>query len=156
MLGGIAVKCPYCGHSETRVVDSRESEDVTRRRRSCEKCTKRWTTYERVESAPLYVIKKDGTRELFDAEKIRKGFLLSCQKRPISIEQINTLVSKIEAKARSGNTPEVPSKSLGEEVMKQLKRLDHVAYVRFASVYHEFTDVRDFKKEIQALGKKER
>ncbi len=148
------MKCTYCGHSETKVIDSRESDDVTRRRRECLKCTKRFTTYERVDSAPMYVIKKSGVRELFDIEKIRKGLVRACEKRPVSIEQINAVVTRIENKVRNANSPEVSTKFLGEEVMKQLKKLDKVAYVRFASVYREFADVSDFKKEIQDLLKK--
>ena len=147
------MKCHYCGHEETKVVDSREYEEGTKRRRECLKCTKRFTTQEKAESAPLYVLKKDGCREVFDAEKLRKGLVRACEKRPVTIETINELVNKIENKIRQGDCAEVSSRFLGEEVVKTLKKTDKVAYVRFASVYREFEDVRDFKKEIQELGK---
>ena len=147
------MKCHYCGHEETKVIDSREHEVGTKRRRECLKCTKRFTTQEKVESAPLYVLKKDGRREEFDAEKVRKGLIRACEKRPVTIETINEIVGKIENKIRQGDRTEILSRFLGEEIVKQLKKIDKVAYVRFASVYREFTDVQDFKKEIQELGK---
>jgi len=147
------MKCTFCGHSETKVVDSRESEDITRRRRECLKCEKRFTTYERPESIQLYIIKKDNRRELFDREKLKKGLLKACEKRPIPIEKIESVVNKVEAKLRTLDAKEIKSKSLGEEVAKHLKQLDKVAYIRFASVYREFADIEDFKKEIQGLKK---
>lgn len=150
------MKCTFCSHTETKVVDSRESEDITRRRRECLNCEKRFTTYERPEALQIYVIKKGNNRELFDREKLKKGISRACEKRPISIDKIDSAVNKIEAKLRSLDTNEIHSKSLGEEVMKQLKQLDKVAYIRFASVYREFTDIGDFKKEIQTLLKKNR
>ncbi|MBS3152671.1 transcriptional regulator NrdR [Candidatus Woesearchaeota archaeon] len=148
------MKCIFCSHTETKVVDSRESEDITRRRRECLKCEKRFTTYERPEPLQIYIIKKDGRRELFDREKLKKGILRACEKLPIEIEKIENIVNKIEAKLRTLDANEIQSKSLGEEVAKHLKQLDKVAYIRFASVYREFADIEDFKKEIQGLLKK--
>ncbi|MBS3168806.1 transcriptional regulator NrdR [Candidatus Woesearchaeota archaeon] len=140
--------------SETKVVDSRESEDITRRRRECLKCEKRFTTYERAESLQIYIIKKDNRRELFDREKLKKGILRACEKLPIPLEKIDNIVNKVESKLRTLDANEIQSKSLGEEVGKYLKQLDKVAYIRFASVYREFADIEDFKKEIQGLLKK--
>lgn len=148
------MKCIFCNHQETKVIDSRESEQLTRRRRECLKCQKRFTTYERAESPNVYVIKKDNRRELFDREKLKKGVVTACEKRPVSIEQIDQLINKIETRLRYLTQNEIPSKVLGEEVMIILKSLDKVAYIRFASVYREFADVSDFKKEIQELSKK--
>ena len=148
------MKCIFCSHTETKVVDSRESEDITRRRRECLKCEKRFTTYERPEPLQIYIIKKAGRRELFDREKLKKGILRACEKLPIEIEKIENIVNKIEAKLRTLDANEIQSKSLGEEVAKHLKQLDKVAYIRFASVYREFADIEDFKKEIQGLLKK--
>ena len=148
------MKCIFCGHSETKVVDSRESEDITRRRRECLKCEKRFTTYERAESLQIYIIKKDNRRELFDREKLKKGILRACEKLPIPLEKIDNIVNKVESKLRTLDANEIQSKSLGEEVGKYLKQLDKVAYIRFASVYREFADIEDFKKEIQGLLKK--
>ncbi len=150
------MKCIFCGHSETKVIDSRESEDVTRRRRECLKCEKRFTTYENAESLQIYIIKKDGRRELFSKEKLKKGISRACEKLPIPLEKINNIVNKIESKLRTSEDNEIQSKDLGEEVAKQLKQLDKVAYIRFASVYREFADIEDFKKEIQGLLKKDR
>ncbi len=148
------MKCIFCNHEDTKVVDSRESEDITRRRRECLKCEKRFTTYERAESLQIYIIKKDGRRELFDREKLRKGVLRACEKLAIPIEKIDNLINKVEAKLRTLESNEIQSKSLGEEVAKQLKQVDKVAYIRFASVYREFADIEDFKNEIQTLLKK--
>lgn len=148
------MKCIFCGHSETKVVDSRESEDITRRRRECLKCEKRFTTYEKPESIQVYIIKKDGRRELFDREKLKKGISRACEKLPIPIEKIDNIINKIEAKLRTLDANEIQSKDLGEEVAKYLKQLDKVAYIRFASVYREFADIEDFKKEIHGLLKK--
>ncbi|HLC86346.1 MAG TPA: transcriptional regulator NrdR [Candidatus Nanoarchaeia archaeon] len=145
------MKCPFCSYSETKVLDSRESEDLTRRRRECLKCEKRFTTYERVESVQVYIIKKDGSREMFDREKLKKGVMKSCEKLPISLEKIENVINKIESRIRSLDSNEVSSKQVGEEVMKHLKSLDKVAYIRFASVYREFADIDDFKKEIHLL-----
>lgn len=145
------MKCLFCGYEETKVIDSRESEDLTRRRRECLKCEKRFTTYERAESPNVYVIKKDNSRELFDREKLKRGILKACEKRPVPMEKIDNLLNKIETKLRSLSKNEIHSKALGEEVMKHLKLIDKVAYIRFASVYREFTDISDFKKEIRGL-----
>lgn len=144
------MRCPYCGFSETRVLDSRESEesDVTRRRRECEKCSKRFTTYERVEMIDLRVIKKNGNIEAFDRNKVLKGALKACEKRPIKIEKIEKLVDDIESELRKKETTEIPSKAIGELVMEKLKELDKVAYIRFASVYREFKDIKSFEKEL--------
>jgi len=148
------MKCPYCNYHDTKVLDTREIETVVKRRRKCLKCEKRFNTFERVESLNLVIIKKDKTREAFDREKLKKGLLKACEKRPVSLEKIEEAVNKIESKLRTLNTIEIPSTIVGEEVMKTLKKLDKVAYIRFASVYREFEDVSDFKKEIQTLLKK--
>lgn len=147
------MKCPYC-NNDSKVIDSRESEDIIKRRRECLKCSKRFNTYERVESLTLNIIKKDKTREQFDREKLKRGIMKACEKRPVSSAEIEEVVSKVESKLRKLNTVEIPSKVLGEEVMKILKKIDNVAYIRFASVYREFEDVGDFKKEIQTLLKR--
>lgn len=148
------MKCIFCNNQETKVVDSRESEDITRRRRECLKCKKRFTTYERAEPLQLYIIKKDGSREPFDREKIKKGIIRACEKRPVPLEKIENAVNKIESRLRTLNANEIQSKYIGEEVMKHLKIIDKVGYIRFASIYREFADVEDFKKEIQSLLKK--
>ena len=150
------MKCPYCFHEETKVVDKRETEDLdtTRRRRECLKCEKRFTTYERVESLDLIIIKKDGRRETFDREKLKRGIIKACEKRPVSYEQIETFVDKLEAELRKMKTKEVPSKIIGEKVASGLKKLDKIAYIRFASVYRSFADVTDFQKELKELVKK--
>lgn len=134
-------------------MDSRPTEDGNsiRRRRECEKCKKRFTTYERLEALTLMVIKKDGTREVFDRDKILKGLIKSCEKRPVSIEKIETIVSEMENHILRSADKEIPSKILGEMVMKKLKELDEVAYVRFASVYKQFKDIDTFMKEIQKI-----
>lgn len=149
------MKCPYCSHPETGVIDSRETLDleVTRRRRECEGCKKRFTTYERVEMENLLVIKRDGTRQAFDRDKVKRGILHACEKRPISAEKIEETVRKIEAQIRNRGKSEVSTALIGEMVMKHLKKLDDVAYIRFASVYRQFTDVASFEKEIKELSK---
>ncbi|MBI4439467.1 transcriptional regulator NrdR [Candidatus Woesearchaeota archaeon] len=148
------MKCPYCSFSETRVIDSRESHDLnsTRRRRECEKCSKRFTTYERVESLGLIIVKKDGSRERFDRNKIRRGMLKACEKRPIPLENIEIAAAQIENELRSLDTNEIESKIIGDLVMKRLKRLDKVAYIRFASVYREFKDISTFEREIKKIA----
>ena len=150
------MKCPFCFHSDTKVVDKRETEDsdVTRRRRECLKCKKRFTTYERVEDLGLIIVKKDGRRENFDLEKLKRGILKACEKRPISYEQIDDLTNKIEAELRKLNSKEVSSAVIGEKVASKLKKLDKIAYIRFASVYRSFADVTDFEKELKNLVKK--
>ncbi len=145
------MKCPYCGNNDTKVIDSRSAEDNNsiRRRRQCEKCGKRFTTYEKLETMPLMVIKKDNSRESYDRSKIEKGILLSCQKRPVSAAQINKIIDEIENQIFSMEEKEVPTSVIGELVMSRLKDLDEVAYVRFASVYREFKDINAFMEELQ-------
>ncbi|MEI6731340.1 MAG: transcriptional regulator NrdR [archaeon] len=143
--------CPYCGSEETKVTDKRDSKNETRRRRECLDCKKRFTTYERVEPIEIYVIKKDGRRELFSREKLRAGFIRACEKRPVSHEQIDSSIAVIEEKLKQQGK-EVESKYVGELVMKALKKLDSVAYIRFASVYRDFKDVSDFKKELKEVN----
>ncbi len=144
------MKCPFC-KAETRVVDSRESEDATRRRRECESCAKRFTTYEKMELAQM-VVKKDGRREAFDAEKLKTGILKACQKRPVSIDSINSIVGEIEKEVKESGENEVPASFIGEKVMEKLKKVDKIAYIRFASVYHEFEDVKQFEKEAKKIA----
>ncbi len=150
------MKCPFCFYNNTKVVDKRETEDsdVTRRRRECLKCKKRFTTYERVEDLGLIVVKKDGRREKFDIEKIKRGVVKACEKRPISYEQIDELVNSIEAELRKLKTKEVSSSLIGEKIVSKLKKLDKIAYIRFASVYRSFADITDFEKELKELVKK--
>jgi len=151
------MKCPYCLHSETKVVDSRETAemDATRRRRECLDCEKRFTTYERFDTVDLVVVKKDGRRESFSRDKLMRGMLKACEKRPISREKIEASVESIEASLRKSDRQEISAKKVGELVMDQLKRLDQVAYVRFASVYRSFRDLSQFEKEIRLLKQKE-
>ena len=146
------MKCPYCNSNESSVVDSRDTEENTvRRRRECEKCKKRFTSYERIELLDLAVVKKDGSREPFDREKIKKGILKACEKRPVSTEDIEKAVEEIDAIIRKKETTEIPSKEVGELVIKRLQKLDKVAYIRFASIYKEFADVEQFQEEIKKL-----
>lgn len=146
------MRCPYCGEENTRVIDSRPSEDSSiRRRRVCESCDRRFTTYERIEAFPMMVIKKDNTREVFDRTKIEKGILLACHKRPISTKQIQEMINEIEKEVYDLGEKEVQSTIVGEKIMKKLKVLDEVAYVRFASVYREFKDVKTFARELENL-----
>jgi transcriptional repressor NrdR len=141
--------CPFCGYEETKVTDKRDSEKTSRRRRECLKCERRFTTYERPE-VDITIIKKDKTRQEFDRDKLRSGFIKACEKRPVSKEDINSSIEKIEEYLlRKGG--EVTSHMIGELVMKHLKKLDKVAYIRFASVYKEFKDIADFKTEIKEL-----
>ena len=151
----IKIKCPYCYYEETKVLDKRETEDslITRRRRECLKCKKRFTTYERIET-DLVVIKKDGRREKFSREKLKTGILKSLEKRPISVEQVDKIINNIEANLRNKSTAEISSQIIGELVMKKLKTIDKVAYIRFASVYREFEDPSSFIEEIKILNKK--
>lgn len=147
------MKCPFCGEQESKVIDSRPVEDgsVIRRRRECLGCGKRFTTYERIESLPILVIKKDGRREMFDREKIVRGLLKACEKRPVPREKIEEIASEIESEFRAEGRKEVTSKEIGEKVIEALKEIDKVAYVRFASVYREFTDLTHFIKELETL-----
>ena len=145
------MKCIFCS-GETKVTDKRDSEGETRRRRECLKCKKRFTTYERAEELDIIVIKKDKTREPFSREKLKTGILKACEKRPIETEKIDKMLNEIERKLREKvKGKEIESKEIGEEVMKQLKKLDKVAYIRFASVYHEFKDITDFKKAMKEV-----
>lgn len=151
----IKIRCPYCGNEELRVIDKRDADEKSiRRRRECLKCGKRFTTYERIESADLIVVKKDGGRERFDRNKLKTGILKACEKRPVTDDSIEKIVDDIETELRGYGNIEIPSKKIGELVMKKLKRLDKVAYLRFASVYREFSDLESFKNELKKLGKK--
>ena len=147
------MKCPYCSSDNTRVIDSRPAEDNSsiRRRRLCDSCGKRFTTYEKVETIPLIVIKKDNNREQFDRSKIEAGILRACHKRPISANQINMLVDEIETEVFNREEKEIFSAEIGELVMDRLQELDPVAYVRFASVYREFKDVNTFMDELKKM-----
>lgn len=149
------MKCPYCGKENTRVIDSRPTDDSSiRRRRQCDECGKRFTTYEKVETLPLIVVKKDNNREPYDREKIVAGIVRSCHKRPISMTQINDMVDDIEGQIFNMGEKEIPTITIGSIVMDKLKDLDEVAYVRFASVYREFKDVNTFMDEIKKILKK--
>lgn len=145
------MKCPFCGEANTRVIDSRPADEnmSIRRRRVCDQCQKRFTTYERVEAIPLVVIKKDQTREPYDRTKIESGVFRSCHKLPISVPQMTDLVDQVEANIFKQEAREIPSSYIGELVMRHLKDLDGVAYVRFASIYREFKDVKTFMEEIE-------
>lgn len=144
--------CPFCKHDETKVIDSRGSQEYSiRRRRECLKCERRFTTYEKIEESPLKVIKKDGSRVPFNREKIRAGVEKACWKRPVSEESIELVVSEIEADLYENFEREVPSRYIGEKVMDALRHLDQVAFVRFASVYREFKDVNDFVEELEPM-----
>ena len=149
------MKCPFCNQDNTRVVDSRPADDNTaiRRRRMCDACGKRFTTYEKVETIPLIVIKKDQNREQFDRSKIEAGVLRACHKRPVSAEQIHRLVDDVETEVFNLEEREIPSSVIGEIVMDKLKELEAVAYVRFASVYREFKDVNTFMDELKKILK---
>jgi len=146
------MNCPYCNHIETKVTDSRETGNYSiRRRRECLKCNRRFTTYEYIEMTPIYVIKKDGRREKFERNKIKNGLLKALEKRPISHEKIEEILDTIEEKIRRYGKEEIESKTIGEYAMDVLKETDHVAYIRFASVYRSFTDVTSFEKEVKDL-----
>ena len=145
------MKCPFCGHENTRVIDSRPADENNsiRRRRVCDECEKRFTTYEKVETIPLIIIKKDNNRETYDRSKIEAGVLRACHKRPISAAQITQLVDEVETEIFNREEKEVPSAVIGELVMDKLKNLEAVAYVRFASVYREFKDINTFMDELK-------
>ena len=147
------MKCPFCSHENTRVIDSRPAEDSNsiRRRRVCDECGKRFTTYEKIETIPLIIIKKDNNREAYDRAKIEAGVLRACHKRPVSAQQITTLVDEVENEIFNREEREIPSGTIGELVMNKLKDLDAVAYVRFASVYREFKDVNTFMDELKSV-----
>jgi len=147
------MKCPFCNHENTRVIDSRPAEDNNsiRRRRVCDECDKRFTTYEKVETIPLIIVKKDENREAYDRSKLEKGVLLACHKRPVSAKQIQQVVDDVETKIFSLEEHEVSSSVIGENVMDKLKDIDSVAYVRFASVYREFKDINTFMDELKRV-----
>lgn len=150
------MRCPFCGFNDSKVVDSRPSEDnkTIKRRRECEKCNRRFNTFEKYEIQPVMVIKKDETREEFNRKKVQDGIIRSCHKRPVSSEQINKILDEIEEYISSFETKEVKTSAIGELVMEKLKDVDEVAYVRFASVYREFRDADTFVEEIGKLKKK--
>ncbi len=147
------MRCPYCGHHDLKVVDSRDSEvgEAIRRRRECLGCGQRFTTYERIEAVPFYVIKKDGRREDFDPQKLLSGLRKATEKRDISQERLRGIVEEIEADPRRSGRVEIPSREIGEMLMEKLKELDEVAYIRFASVYREFMDLQQVKREIEQV-----
>jgi len=147
------MKCPYCGFTQDRVVDSRESKeaDSIRRRRECERCEKRFTTYERLDEIPYMVIKKDGRREKFERQKVLSGLLRACEKRPVPAAQLESIVNSVESFVVDSAERERSSLEVGELIMQQLKALDTVAYIRFASVHRDFQDVNEFKSELESL-----
>lgn len=148
------MECPYCHHIETKVTDSRDTGSMSiRRRRECLKCNRRFTTYEYIELTPLYVKKKDGRLEKFDRNKIKNGIMKAIEKRPIEHEKIEEILDKIEEKIRRTGKEQIESKVIGEYVMESLKEIDHVAYIRFASVYRSFTDISSFQEEVKNLIK---
>jgi len=146
------MRCPYCGYNDTKVTDSREADDGIRRRRECLECARRFTTYERVQAAPLTIVKKDGRREEFDREKVLAGIRRSCAKLPVSAADITAIVDDIEAALHAQNAAEVPSTELGDMVMERLRELDHVAYVRFASHYRNFMSFEELQEEFERLN----
>lgn len=150
------MKCPFCASPESKVVDKRDTDGAiaTRRRRECLSCGKRYTTYERLETLPITVVKKDKTREQFDREKLIGGMLKACEKRPVSRDQVERVVDEIEAELKNAEATEIDSKLIGELAIKKLKKIDKVAYIRFASVYKDFKDIDDFAKELDKLTKK--
>lgn len=153
------MKCPFCGSLENKVIDSRLSKDgaVIRRRRDCEECGRRFTTYERIEEILPMVIKKDGRRELFDRGKLISGLKRACEKRPVSVEDLESIVDKVEQTLQESGDREIPTSRIGETIMKELHGLDEVAYVRFASVYRQFKDINQFMDELKdILGEKKR
>lgn len=147
------MKCPYCDHPHTKVLDSRPVNDnkSIRRRRECEKCARRFTTFETVEEAPLMVVKKDGSREEFSRDKMLRGLVRACEKRPVSVERLESIVDEVERELRQTAATEIQSRDIGELMMGQLYHVDEVAYVRFASVYRQFKDIDMFMKELSSL-----
>ena len=145
------MECPYCNSPDLKVTDKRASPEGIRRRRECMKCGKRFTTYEKIERKNLYVIKKDGRRERFDREKMSNGIYRAFEKRPVSKEEIDKMINEIEEQLGRRGKKEVKSSAIGELVMKKIKKLDNVAYIRFASVYRDFQDIKDFKRELRGL-----
>ena len=152
------MKCMYCGCLDSKVIDSRSAEDGTiiRRRRECIQCGKRFTTYETVENTPIFVIKSNGSRQAFDAHKLKNGIIKACEKRPVPTSRIDKIVDDIQKKIYNTLVQEISSKELGEMVCEELRQIDEVAYVRFASVYRSFTDITSFTKELEKLVKKEK
>lgn len=150
------MQCPRCQHNGTRVVDSRPADDgrAIRRRRECEACSYRFTTFERIEQAPILVVKKNGNREEFNREKLLRGIIRACEKRPIAMEQMEALVDEVEREIRKRGENEILSTKIGEYVMDRLAKIDEIAYIRFASVYRQFKDIEVFMKEMQELEKK--
>ena len=146
------MKCPYCGHADTKVTDSREADDGIRRRRECLECGRRFTTYERVQAAPLVVVKKDGRREEFNREKVLAGIRRSCAKLPVSAADITGIVDDIEAVLHADGVAEVPSTEVGDMVMERLRELNHIAYVRFASHYRNFLSLEELQDEFERLN----
>jgi transcriptional repressor NrdR len=149
------VKCPFCSHLDDKVIDSREARtgDLIRRRRECLKCSRRFTTYERIDEIPYMVIKKDGRRERFDRQKILQGLLKSCEKRPVPTAKLESMVDEVERAVQEAKERELTTQELGELLMVRLKKLDKVAYVRFASVYMDFKDIKEFMNELNSLLK---
>ncbi len=146
------MQCPYCNYKESKVVDSRHTDSNSiRRRRECESCKKRYTTYETIETTPVMVIKKDNTREYFDREKIKNGLIKSCEKRPVSIDQIESVISYIENEINKNYLDEIETRIIGEMIMDKLKDIDEVSYVRFASVYRQFKDINTFVNELKTI-----
>ncbi|MBQ8664053.1 MAG: transcriptional repressor NrdR [Eubacterium sp.] len=147
------MKCPFCSNQNTRVIDSRPADDNAsiRRRRLCDECGKRFTTYEKVETIPLIIIKKDNNREQYDRTKLEAGVLRACHKRPVSANQISTLIDEVETEIFNMEEKEIASNIIGEKLMEKLKNIDHVAYIRFASVYREFKDVNTFMNELKKM-----
>ena len=143
--------CPYCGNSKTRLTDNRKAPDGVMRRRECLKCKKRFTTYEKVAKTDFYIIKKDGTREKFEVGKLEKGIEKAFEKRPVPQEDIEKMIAEIEEMLRRKGKKEIKSSIVGELVMKKIRKLDNVAYIRFASVYRDFQDLKDFRKELKEL-----
>ena len=152
------MKCPFCGHMEDKVIDSRPTEEgsAIRRRRECIKCNSRFTTYEKIEDTPLMVVKKDGTRQVYDRNKVINCVMKACGKRPVSLQQAENLALDVEQQLMNTVKREVSSAEIGEMIMKHLKELDEVAYVRFASVYRSFTDTTSFIKELEKMVKKDK
>ncbi|TLS48419.1 transcriptional regulator NrdR [Paenibacillus antri] len=147
------MRCPYCDHDGTKVLDSRPVNDnkSIRRRRECERCARRFTTFETVEEAPLMIVKKDGSREEFSREKLLRGLVRACEKRPVSVERLEQIVDEVERELRQTASTEIESRDIGELMMGQLYKVDEVAYVRFASVYRQFKDIDMFMKELSTL-----
>ena len=157
MFDVIEMKCPYCQHPETKVTDSRDTGTHTiRRRRECLKCGRRFTTYEYIEMTPVYIIKKDGRREKFDRNKIKKGIMKALEKRPVAHDKIEEILDSIEEKIQKTGKEEIESSTIGEYVMNILKETDQVAYIRFASVYRSFADITSFEKEIKKLAEQKK